>query len=180
MSRLARIALIVLLAPALAGAAPLKRGPSTPVERKRALEVTHRLERDPLGKVAGADRRWLFQWIADIPDVNVTSCSGPLDALMEDQAGGRHGMELYLQSVFGMAAFIIQHPRAKDDWVAVQRAGIESVLRAYRSLQKADRKTRWPVLDELEAIRKAGKLSELVREQVSCRQSDQEFLPGTI
>jgi hypothetical protein len=180
MIRLTRIAMVALLVPALAGAAPPKRGPSTAAERKRALEVTLRLERDPVGKGASADRQWLFQWIVDIPDVNVTSCSGPLDALVDAQAEGRHGAELYVQSVFGMAVFLIQHPKAKDDWVSVQRAGIESVLRAYRSLRKVEKDAAWPALDELETARRAGKLADLVRERVTCQDGDQGFVPGTI
>ncbi|HUL58785.1 MAG TPA: hypothetical protein VLU43_05910 [Anaeromyxobacteraceae bacterium] len=176
MFRLARVALAALLLPALAVAAPpQKRGPSTPAERKRALEVTHRLERDPLGKGAGADRRWLFQWIVDIPDVNVTSCNGPLDALAEDE-GGNHGKELYVQSVFGMAAYLIEHPKDKDDWVAVQKAGIESVLKAYRALKKVDEDIQWPVLDDLEAARKAGKLADVVRDEVNCKEGGE--IPG--
>jgi len=131
--------------------------------------VTHRLEKDPLGKGSGADRKWLLQWIIDIPDVNVTSCSGPLDALADDE-GGNHGRELYVQSVFGMAAFLIEHPKSKDDWVAVQKAGIESVLKAYQSVRKLDEDVQWPVLDDLETARKAGKLGDVVRDEVDCRE----------
>ncbi len=170
--RLARTALLALLVPALATAAPQpKRGPSTPAERKRAVEVTRRLERDPLGKGSGADRKWLFQWIDAVPDVNVTSCSGPLDALIQDDAPCRHGRELYVQSVFGMAAFQIENPKKKDDWVAVQQAGIESVLKAYRALQGFDESVQWSNLDELADAAKAGKLGSVVREQVTCKEA---------
>ncbi len=163
-------AALALLLPALAGAQDEqpKRGPSTAAERKRAVETTRRLERDPLGKGAAADRKWLLQWIVEIPDIMVTSCAGPLDPLRSDRAD-RHGSELYVQSVFGMAAFLIEHPKKKDDEVAVQTAGIESVLAAYRSVLKKEPKARWPELDELLAAQKKGKLAQVVKDEVDCK-----------
>jgi hypothetical protein len=143
------------------------RGPSTPAERRRAVETTRRLERDPLGEAADADRRWLLRWIVEIPDILVTSCDGPLDVLPGDESG-RHGRELFVQSVFGMAAFLVENPKRKDDWVAVQTAGVESVLAAYRSLRKADPEARWAELDELAEAKQEGKLREVVKERVSC------------
>ncbi len=178
MTRPARAALAVaLLAPALALAQgrprpgpgpqePPSRGPSTAAERKRAVEVTRRLEKDPFGKGAREDRRWLFEWIVAIPDINVTLCGGPLNALVEDP--GLHGRELYAQDGFGMAAFIIENPKRKDDWVAVQTAGLESLLRMYDTLVSRDEEERRPELDRLEAARKAGKLPELVKSEVKC------------
>jgi hypothetical protein len=161
---------LALLLPALAGAQDdgAKRGPSTPAERKRAVAVTRRLERDPLGKGADADRKWLLRWIVEIPDIMVTSCAGPLDALRDDR-GDRHGSELYVQSVFGMAAFLIENPKKKDDEVAVQTAGIESVLAAYRSILKKEPKARWPELDDLLAAQKKGTLPKVVKDEVDCK-----------
>jgi hypothetical protein len=157
-SFLALAALLALsVAPALADA----RGPSTPAERKRAIDVTRKLEQQPLGKDANAERRWLLQWIVEIPDIHVNGCSGPLDALAQDQEGERHGRLLWVQSMFGMAAFQVQHPKEKD-WVAIQTAGIESALRAYRSLLRAEPNARWEELDALLAAAKAGQLEAVV------------------
>lgn len=150
---------LLALAPALAGA----RGPSTPAERKRAVEVTRRLERDPLGRGADGERRWLLQWIVEIPDVQVRGCSGPLDALAQDDEG-RFGKELYTQAVFGMATFLIEHPKQAGDWVAVQTAGVESVLRAYRSLLQKAPRARWEELDALAMAKRQGKLAAVVEQ----------------
>jgi hypothetical protein len=149
---------LALLVPALAGA----RGPSTPEERRRAVETTRKLEKAPLAKDANASRRWLLDWIVEIPDVQVRSCSGPLDVLVEDS--GPYGRILYLQSIFGMATFLIEHPRAKDDWAAIQSAGIESVLRAYRAIVRADSDARREELDALVEIQRGGRLKQLVQE----------------
>lgn len=152
-----------VLAPALAAA----RGPSTPAERRRAVETTRRLEREPLAKNANADRRWLFQWIVEIPDIQVRLCAGPLDALVKEDAP--NGKILYAQAGFGMAAYLIENPKKADDWVAVQAAGIESVLRAYASTLRKQPDAHVQALDQLVAARKSGKLRAVVQEQMkSC------------
>ncbi len=169
---LAFASLLALAAPATAAA---ERGPSTPAERTRAVETTRRLEREPLGPSASKDRRWLIQWIIDIPDIEVRGCTGPLDVLKQDD-GRRHGRMLYAQSMFGMAAFLIEHPREKNDWVQVQLAGMESVLRAYRSLLDGDPGSRWKELDLLVEARRQGKLREVIEETMEgC---GEERVPG--
>ncbi len=169
MIRVLALALLVLAAPRLAEA----RGPSTPDERKRALEVTRKLEREPLSRKSMQDRRWLFQWIVEIPDINVLSCKGPLDPLEQDEEG--YGQLLYVQSVFGMAAYLIEHPDKKNDWVSVQTAGIESVLRAYESIRKADSAARWKELDRLVTAQKSGKLKGIVqKEMAECGKPEEE------
>ena len=164
-----------LLTPFIAGA----RGPSTPGERRRAVGTTRKLEKDPLARDANASRRWLLDWIVEIPDVQVRSCSGPLDVLVEDS--GRFGRILYLQSIFGMATFLIEHPRAKDDWVAVQAAGIESVLRAYRSLVRVDGEAQRDELDALLETQKRGRLKQLVEETMAeCAKAPDEEGMGSV
>ena len=163
MNRLAigiALTLATLAAPALAAA---ERGPSTPAERKRAVETTRRLERDPLGEDADAARKWLLKWIVDIPDIQVRGCSGPLDALVQDD-GSRHGRVLYAQAMFGMTAFMIEHPRQRGDWLAVQTAGVESVLRTYVSLLQADPESRWQELDLLVQARRQGHLPDVLEQ----------------
>lgn len=157
------LALAFALALAAPGRAAAERGPSTSAERTRAVETTRRLERDPLGPAATKDRRWLIQWIIDIPDIEVRGCSGPLDVLKQDD-GKRHGKLLYAQSMFGMAAFLIEHPSERGDWVQVQLAGVESVLRAYRSLLGNDPEARWKELDLLAEARRQGKLREVIEQ----------------
>lgn len=164
------LASLVLAAPLTARA----RGPSTPEERKRAVQTTRKLEREPLSRSSSEARKWLFQWIVDIPDIHVTSCRGPLDVLQRDEEDP-YGQVLYVQSVFGMAAFLVEHPEKKDDWAAVQTAGIESVLRAYESLRRADSEVRWRELDRLAAAQKAGKLRAIVKQEMAeCGKPEEE------
>lgn len=157
-------AALLLLAPPLAAAA--ERGPSTPEERKRAVQTTRRLEKEPLARSLMEERKWLFQWIVEIPDIHVTSCSGPLDVLAKSEEDP-YAQLLYLQSVFGMAAYVVENPKKADDWVSVQTAGLESVLRAYEALRRADSEARWKELDRLLTARKAGKLRAIVAKEMA-------------
>jgi hypothetical protein len=169
---------VLLLLPSLAAAqgrgggedqAPQRDNPSTAAERKRAVAITRRLEKDPLGRGTKADRRWLLQWIVAVPDVQVKSCSGPLDPLLEGER--QHGRELYAQSVFGMAAYQIEHPGKKPEDPAVQLAGVQSTLKMYQALRAQDSSTRWSELDELVAAQKSGRLAGLVKEETDCGES---------
>jgi hypothetical protein len=154
-----------------------ERGPSTPEERKRAVEATRRLEREPLARSSMQARKWLFQWIVDIPDIDVTSCNGPLDVLAKDDED-LYAQILYAQSVFGMAAFLIENPKKKADWVSVQTAGIESTLRAYESLRKSDSEVRWKELDRLVDAAKKKKLRTIVEKETKCRGEGDEMGPA--
>jgi len=173
---------ILIAAALLAAAAPslaAERGPSTPEERKRAVETTRKLERHPLARSSIEARRWLFQWIVDIPDIHVTSCQGPLDPLLKDEED-TFAQLLYVQSVFGMAAFQIENPKKEKDWVAVQTAGLESVLRAYQALLKSDPEATRPELERLAKARKAGKLRALVQKEMAKCGEPQEDQMGPL
>lgn len=162
MFRTVAAALLLLCTPALAGA----RGPSTPAERKKAIELTRKLERLPLAQSSNRDRAWLLQFIVEAPDFEVKGCSGPLDVLARKE-DGPYARLLYVQSVFGMAAFLLENPKKTGDWAAVQTAGIESTLRAYESILKADPDARWKELDRLATARKQGKLRALVEKEMA-------------
>jgi len=168
------VAAALLCVPALAGA----RGPSTGAERKRAVEITRKLERQPLARSTGPDRAWLLEFIVEAPDFEVKGCSGPLDALAKDEEGP-YAKLLYVQSVFGMASFLFEHPKEANDWAAIQTAGIESTLKAYESILKADPEARWKELDRLLAARDAKKLRKLVeKEMAACAKGEAEGGPA--
>jgi hypothetical protein len=175
-SRIVASALVLALcAPALAD----PRGPSTPEERKRAVAATRKLEKQPLSRSSATERSWLLEFIVEAPDFDVRGCSGPLDALAKNE-DGPYARLLYVQSIFGMAAFMFEHPKKQDDWAAVQTAGIESTLKAYESILSADPDARWKELDRLVTARKGGKLRALVqKEMAACGRGEDEGVGPT-
>ncbi len=139
-----------------------KRGPSTPEERQRFVALTHKLEQNPLDKTLYDDKKWALQWIEDIPDINVTPCPTVL-GLDLVASRYRYGSNLLYQVLFGNVVFLIEHPDKKNDTVAQYTAGVESALKAYKGILRAD-----PVvsrtMEELLQKQSQGKLTDFVKQ----------------
>jgi hypothetical protein len=139
-----------------------KRGPSTPEERQRFVALTHKLEQNPLDKTLYDDKKWALQWIEDIPDINVTPCPTVL-GLDLVASRYRYGSNLLYQVLFGNVVFLIEHPDKKNDTVAQFTAGVESALKAYKGILRAD-----PVvsrtMEELLQKQSQGKLTDFVKQ----------------
>jgi hypothetical protein len=165
------VALILLLSTGLLWAqAPTREQPSTPQERRRALELTRKLERAPLGEQANQDRDWLTRWIIEIPDLSVPVCDELLRPVLQGEMGQyRYSRELLAQQLAGGMAYIIEHPQPEDpnqqDDLAINRAALVSALNAYESLVRANaRGAKWGPLERLVEQRKSGKLEEYIRQ----------------
>lgn len=157
----------VLLMAITALAAQEKRGPSTPEERQRAIEVTKKLEANPLDPALKSDRSWLVQWIVEIPDITVPVCEEVLTPVLKEQDWRyKYASELLAQQLAGSAVYLIEHPKDTDDDFAISKAGLESALKAYEALMKKHAKgARWLPLDELLTKRKNGQLDDYVRQK---------------
>ena len=158
---LAAIGLVLFLAQPVAAQ---NRGPSTPEERMQALQLTRALERDPLSRGARDARAWLVVWLTTVPDITVQVCGEFMKPLLGDKRN--YAAEIFTQSMFSSAAFVIEHPDEKDNPEAKYLAGVEGSLRAYESIRTAKPKVKWPILDELIAKRDAGQLGQYVRERL--------------
>ena len=175
MKQLKRLAAAVLLFCASAAWAQQtnRDTPSTPEERKRAVTVTRRLEKNPLGQEAAADRAWLNDWIIEIPDITVPVCDELLKPLLVSEGSRyRYSKELVSQQLAGGMAYLIEHPQdakhVKDqddqDDFAINKAGMESMLNAYEAIVKSGAKEgSWGPLDDMVKKRQAGQLDEFVR-----------------
>jgi len=149
-----------------------KRGPSTPEERQRFIALTHKLEETPLDKSLYPDKRWAIEWINDIPDINVNVCPTLLgEELIVSRY--KYAPNLLYQAMFGNVVFLIEHPDKKDDAVAQYTAGVESALKAYKGILKAD-----PVvsrsLEDLLQKQSQGKLVDFVKQSSKpCQESSE-------
>ena len=137
------------------------RGPSTPEERMRALAYVRDLEENPIGRDTLEKRMWLTEWIVQVPDITVDVNYEELDSL--DQVNDTYSNQLRMQAVYSQAAYILQHPEVKDV-VTLKAAGLEGTLRAYQTIQKFDPSARYPLLDDLLALERNGKLQQYVAE----------------
>jgi hypothetical protein len=163
---MSRITVSVLVFVLLALSATAQdRGPSTEKERAQAVRLTRALETDPLNPQSSNARMWLTTWIASVPDITVSLCGEFVKPLMS--AKKNYASEIFAQSMFSSAAFVIEHPAQKDDEEAKYLAGLEGSLRMYESIRKAKPKVSWPLLDELIVKRDAGQLAEYVHEKMA-------------
>jgi hypothetical protein len=153
--------LLSLTVSALAQDEP-KRAPSTPEERQRFVALTRKLEQAPLDKSLYAEKEWALEWINDIPDINVTICP---TVFGEDFLASRYryASNLMYQVVFGNVVFLIEHPDKANDHVAQYTAGVESALKAYKSILRADPMVSRTMEDLLQK-QSQGKLADFVRE----------------
>ena len=131
------------------------RGPSTPEERAKVIELTRWLEENPLAENAPATRQWLQQWINDVPDIRFKVCNDLMGHALGDYPYSR---EVKLQTLFSGAAFTLQHQdRARDD-AAVYSAGVEGTLQMYEALLRSKPDAKSAFLDDLVSKRERGEL----------------------
>ena len=166
MGRKSFVLLAVTILAASLPAASRTRGPSTPQERARALSYIASLEQNPLAKDSLDKRLWLTEWIVRVPDITVNVCCKALDSL--DQINATYSNQLRLQSIYSQAAFVLQHPKATSE-AEKQAAGLAGALRAYHAIQRFDPTAKYPLLDNLSALQKQGKLLQYVEQQSSCK-----------
>lgn len=159
--------LIVLISAASLPSAAKMRGPSTPEERARAIAYVHSLEENPLAKDGLEKRMWLTEWIVEVPDVTVNACCKELGSL--DKVNNTYSNQLRMQVIYSQAAFLLQHPEEKNA-AAIQAAGLAGTLRAYRAIQRFDPTAKYPLLDNLSALEKQGKLQQYVQKK-KCKEN---------
>jgi hypothetical protein len=151
----------LLAAPVAAIAAD--RGPSTPEERKQALEYIQDFEANPLGPNALHERQWVIEWVIEVPDVHVSFCSSILDKM--NKSDKKDGPALLAAMLMAQTEFALQGSGKQGDVLAEYKAGVENVFRVYEVLLKANPKDRQPYLDDLIQRRDAGTLTQWVKER---------------
>lgn len=145
-----------------------RRGPSTPEERRRAVEIATLLENDPLNKNAQALSRELLIWLIEIPDITVTICTGMLGDYARIK--GDYAGTITTQLSFAETKFVIEHPEQAKDEYQVYLAGVESALKTYQNIKKVKPKVRLEPLEELLLKQQAGELPEFVKNaMVGCK-----------
>ena len=138
------------------------RGPSTPEERARAVQVAHKLESNPLDGSLKSDREWAILWLIQVPDIHVNVCTNVLGDFMKSKY--KYSSEIVTQLTLSSAAFVIEHPESSNDSVAQYIAATEGVLKAYHSILQLKQKATSKALDELTQAQTEGRLQDKVRE----------------
>ncbi len=148
-----------------------KRGPSTPDERAKAVQIAGALESDPLQPGNKEMRTWFTLWLIEVPDITVQVCGEELGPVFHESNRDKNFVsEIFGQSMFSAASFIIEHSDQAQNKVAVYTAGTEGSLRAYQSIHKAHPEATWPFLDDLILKQQKGELPKYVEKATAkCR-----------
>jgi len=159
---------MVILLAASHALAQDKRGPATPEEKQTAVKAARLLESDPFNKDAKKLRQWFTVWLIEVPDIRVELCGGYLGPVFGTKKN--YDGELFQQTMFSSAAFVVEHPDQASDRLAVNLAGLEGALKTYEAILQTKPKARWTFLDELIVKRDKGELKAYVQEvmQTKC------------
>jgi hypothetical protein len=141
------------------------QSPSTPEQRKRAVELATLLENDPFNKDAKALSSELVLFLIQAPDIHVHLCSDVLGDYKKIK--GEYSPTIVTQLTFEQGKFVIEHPEQADDRYQESLAGVEGVLRTYQNMKRAKPKIKVEGLEALLAKQQAGQLGEFVKEALS-------------
>jgi hypothetical protein len=144
-----------------------QRGPSTPQERETAVKAARLLETDPFHKDAKKIREWFFRWLIEVPDIHIEICSAYMSP--EKSTDKNYGSEIYTQTMFSSAAFIIEHPDQANDRIAVNVAGVEGALKVYENIVPTKPKAKSAFWDDLLDKRNKGELRAFVEETTNTK-----------
>ena len=151
------VTFLFLLAPA---AAQDESAPTPEEERDLAVKLTVFLENNPFHDKAKEARSWFTIWLVEVPDITVRACGSFHGPYLKKSK--KYSSELFVQMLYGQAAFIIENPDHAADDFAVYRAGLTSSLRLYRSILTAKPKARDKYLDDLVGKLESGGIDEYV------------------
>jgi hypothetical protein len=121
------LSLLVTVAGRAAGPA---RGPSTPEERRKALDLVKVTETEPWSDGARDARAWLMKFLEEGPDITVKQCYALLGS-PQDRAGVPQ--DLQEQILFSGLGYLLQNPKAGAGNTETLVGALEGTLRAYQA-----------------------------------------------
>jgi hypothetical protein len=139
------------------------QGTSTPEERTRWAEVTHKLESNPLDESVNKDGEAALNALSNAHDIHVPLCPALLSEFNDAKYKYRH--EVTRQYMLASGAFLIENPDKASDANAMNLAAVESVLKVYSGILQQKPDAKWKTLDDLLKKQSQGKLDDAVRKQ---------------
>ena len=139
------------------------QGTSTPEERARWAEITHKLESNPLDESVNKDGEWALNRLSDAHDIHVPLCPALLGEFNDAKYKYRHAITR--QYMLASGAFLIENPAKAGDVAAMNVAAVESVLKVYSAILQQKPDAKWKTLDDLLKKQSQGKLDDALRKQ---------------
>src|SRR5882757_11521146 len=139
------------------------QGTSTPEERARWAEITHKLESNPLDESVNKDGEWALNRLSDAHDIHVPLCPALLGEFHDAKYKYRH--EITRQYMLASGAFLIENSPKAGDASAMNVAAVESVLKVYSAILQQKPDAKWKPFDDLLKKQSQGKLDGALRKQ---------------
>jgi len=139
------------------------QGTSTPEERARWAEITHKLQSNPLDDSVNKDGEWALNRLSDAHDIHVPLCPALLGEFNDAKYKYRHAITR--QYMLASGAFLIENPAKAGDVAAMNVAAVESVLKVYSAILQQKPDAKWKPLEDLLKKQSQGKLDDVLRKQ---------------
>lgn len=143
------------------------RGPSTPQEQERIVQLAALADKDPVGAMSSAEGRWFDKWVNDVPDYQFGPDKGVFWVAMKGAKGELRPVVRFQHTISTAVYQLKNHindPRNDPAQMEGKTlAGVEGLLRAYESLLAKSEENRSAKLDEAVAIRNKGGLAAFVK-----------------
>jgi hypothetical protein len=139
-----------LVAGFLGGVIPQRaaaQGTSTTEERARWVEITHKLESNPLDESLNKEAEWALNRLSDAHHIHVPLCPTLLGEFNDAKYKYRHAATR--QYMLASGAFLIENPAKAGDVAAMNVAAVESVLKVHSAMLQQKPDAKWKTLDDL-------------------------------
>ena len=156
------LALLFLSAAPAAAQPAAKRGPSTPEERAKAVELVRVLETAPASPEAAQARQWLDAWLGEIPDLTVKYCLSLFGATKE-AVTKELPRDLAMQHAYSAPHTSSRTPARVPARPRPSSPASRARSRAYKALKAEKSPDTYPLLEALLEKDRAGTLDVHVR-----------------
>ncbi len=165
--RLAALAATMCLLAAAASTAWCEEAvKSTFEERAKFLEGAKAYEQDPLSDKAKEFHAWALKWLGDVEDIMVSVDEGIVVPLAKDMPEDCQRPFL-AQFVITCGVYAIENGEKEDDPVARNVQALESCLRTYHAILKANPDARNDAVEEVDKLAAEKKLESYVKEKLA-------------
>ncbi|MBI4751326.1 MAG: hypothetical protein HY774_22845 [Acidobacteria bacterium] len=144
----------------------LAEKPTSPEKKAKMIALINRMESNPYHSDSKKMASEVFSWLADAPDVTVTVCTDVLAAEKNDLDSDESTF-LFGHFIFSQARFIVEHPDQASDPVAVNRAGVDGILKAYATMKAGKPKLKVKFADQLFSLRETGGLDRFLEQALA-------------
>jgi hypothetical protein len=153
---------MVLLVLGTSPAAPAQ-ATSTPEERAHWVDITRKLESNPLDGALNKEAEKALKRLIEVHDIHVAICGAVFSDLTATK--NKYSGQITRQYMLASGAFVIENPDKAADAAATNLSAVQSVLKVYSAIlqQKPEAKTK--ALDDLLKQQNDGTLESAVRKK---------------